>query len=89
MKQKKIPMRTCVITKEKLPKQELIRVVRTPDGTVIIDEKGKVNGRGAYLKKDLEVLKKAKASKILNKHLEIEVPDEVFEKLGSMINEEK
>ena len=48
---KKIPMRSCVITKEKLPKKDLIRVVRTPDGEVIIDTVGKANGRGAYLKK--------------------------------------
>lgn len=85
---KKIPMRTCVVTKEKLPKGELIRVVRTPEGEVIIDEKGKTNGRGAYLKKDLDVFKKAKMTKILNRHLEIDVPDEIFEKLENMINEE-
>ena len=48
---KKVPCRTCVITREKLPKKELIRVVRTPEGEVIIDETGKANGRGAYLKK--------------------------------------
>ena len=48
MKVKKIPMRTCVVTHEKLPKQELIRVVRTPEQEVIIDLNGKANGRGAY-----------------------------------------
>ena len=48
MKTRKIPMRTCVVTREKLPKGELIRVVRTPEGEVIIDETGKANGRGAY-----------------------------------------
>ena len=89
MKIKKIPMRTCVVTHEKLPKSELIRVVRTPEGEIIIDEVGKANGRGAYLKKDLEVFNKAKSSKILNRHLEVEVPDSIFDKLGSMINEEK
>ena len=47
---KKIPLRTCVVTKERCPKKELIRVVRTPEGNVIIDESGKANGRGAYLK---------------------------------------
>ena len=46
---KKIPLRTCVVTKEKLPKRELIRIVRTPEGNVIIDSTGKANGRGAYL----------------------------------------
>ena len=85
MKVKKIPMRSCVVTREKLPKKELIRVVRTPEGSVIIDETGKANGRGAYLKKDLEVFKKAKSSKVLNRHLEVEVPDSVFEELEKLI----
>lgn len=81
MKQKKIPMRTCIITKEKLPKNKLIRIVRTPDLNIVIDETGKQNGRGAYLKKDIEVYEKAKKTKILNKHLEIEVPDSIFDEL--------
>lgn len=81
MKVKKIPMRSCVVTKEKLPKQELIRVVRTPNQEVIVDLTGKANGRGAYLKKDLVVFEKAKKSKVLDKILEIEVKDEVYEKL--------
>ena len=53
MKLKKIPMRTCVVTREKLEKKDLVRIVRTPEGTVEIDLNGKKNGRGAYLKKDL------------------------------------
>jgi len=82
---KKIPMRSCIVTKEKLPKRELIRVVRTPEGNVIVDETGKANGRGAYLKKDLEVFEKAKKSKVLNRHLEVEVEDSVFEELQKLI----
>ncbi len=78
---KKIPMRTCVVTREKFPKNELIRVVRTPDNQVIIDESGKANGRGAYLKKDREVILKAQKNKILNKHLEINIPETVYEEL--------
>ncbi len=85
MKQKKIPMRSCVITREKLPKKELIRVVRTPEGNIIIDESGKSNGRGAYLKRDLEVIVKAKKSKVLNRILEVEVPDSIYEELNNMI----
>ncbi len=85
MKQKKIPMRSCIVTKEKLPKKELIRIVRTPEGNVIIDESGKANGRGAYLKKDLEVITKARKSKILNRVLEIEVPDALFDELVDML----
>lgn len=79
-------MRTCVVTREKLPKAELVRVVRTPLGEVIIDETGKANGRGAYLKKDKEVFLKAQKSKILNKQLEVEVPDKVFEELNDLLN---
>lgn len=82
---KKIPCRTCVITKEKLPKNELIRVVRTPEGNVVIDESGKLNGRGAYLKLDINVIDKAKTSKALNRVLEIEVPDSIYEELKSLI----
>lgn len=81
---KKIPLRTCVITKEKLPKQELVRVVRTPEGNVIVDTTGKQNGRGAYLKRDSDVFKKAQKSKVLNKILETEVPDSVFEQLNNL-----
>ena len=73
MKQKKIPMRTCVVTNEKYPKKELIRVVRTPEGNIIVDETGKANGRGAYLKKDKEVIKKAQEKKILERHLETKI----------------
>ena len=82
---KKIPMRTCVITKEKLPKGELIRVVRTPEGNVIVDLTGKANGRGAYLKKDLETIEKAQSYKLLSKHLEVNIPDEIFEELKQNI----
>lgn len=85
MKTKKIPIRTCVITKEKYPKQELVRVVRTPEGNVIVDLTGKANGRGAYLKKDLETIEKAKTSKQLNRHLEVDVPDTIYEELKSII----
>lgn len=86
MKVKKIPLRTCVITKEQLPKQELLRVVRTPEGIVQVDLTGKLNGRGAYIKKDLEVLEKAKKSKALDRHLETEVPSEIYEELSNIIN---
>ena len=82
---KKIPLRTCVISHEKLPKKELVRIVRTPDGNVIIDETGKANGRGAYLKKDLEVIEKAENSKQLNKQLQVEVPSSIYEELKKLI----
>ena len=52
LKEKKIPLRTCVITREKLPKRELLRIVRTPEGEIKLDLVGKMNGHGAYVKKD-------------------------------------
>lgn len=85
MKQKKIPMRSCVITREKCIKQDLIRVVRTPDGNVTIDLTGKLNGRGAYLKKDLEVFEKAKKMKVLNKILEVDIPENLYDELNNLI----
>ena len=56
MKNKKIPLRTCVVTKEKLEKKDLIRVVKNNENEVFVDLTGKANGRGAYIKKDIDVL---------------------------------
>mgnify|MGYP004601776321 FL=1 len=75
----------CVITREKFPKMELIRVVRTPENTVIVDLTGKANGKGAYLKKDLAVIEKAEKNKVLNKILEVEVPVEIYEELKKFV----
>ena len=85
MNKKKIPLRSCVITKEKLPKNELIRVVRTPEGEIKIDSTGKLNGRGAYLKKDMEVFNKARKSKILDRILEVEINQEVYDELDNIL----
>ena len=85
MKAKKIPLRTCVITKESLPKKELLRIVRTPEMEVKVDETGKLNGRGAYIKKDLLVLEKAKKSKILEQRLECTIEDSVYEEIKKII----
>lgn len=84
---KKIPMRTCLITGEKLEKKDLIRVVRTPESNVIVDTTGKANGRGAYLKREISVIDKAQKSKILDKKLEVNVPDSVYDELRDLIKE--
>lgn len=86
MKQRKIPMRTCVVTREKYPKNELIRVVRTPEGNVLVDKSGKQNGKGAYLKLDEAVINKARQSKVLERTLETVVPDNIYEELLGLIN---
>lgn len=85
MKVKKIPLRTCVITKETLPKQELLRIVRNKESEVKVDETGKLNGRGAYIKKDLKVLEKAQKTKILDKRLEVKIEDSVYEEIKNII----
>ena len=85
MKVKKIPMRTCIVTKEKCEKKQLVRIVRTPLKEVVIDESGKQNGRGAYIKLSKEVIDKAKKSKVLDRALEIEVPQTIYEELTKML----
>lgn len=86
MKQRKIPLRTCIVTKEKLEKKDLIRVVKNNENKVFVDLTGKANGRGAYIKRDLDVLDKAKKSKLLDRHLETDVPSEIYEELSNIIN---
>ena len=83
---KKIPMRTCVVTNEKLPKKELVRVVRDKDGNVSVDLTGKANGRGVYLKGDIEVIDKARNSKILDRKLEVNVQDNIYDELKEVVS---
>ncbi len=82
---KKIPMRSCVVTNEKLEKKDLIRVVKNKDNEVFIDLSGKANGRGAYLKKDIMVINKCIENKILDRKLGIDIPDEVYKELIDMV----
>ena len=88
-KVRKIPLRKCVITQERLPKQDLIRVVKDKEGTVTFDKTGKQNGRGAYLKKDPKVIKQAKKTHKLNRHLETTVPDSIYDAILEYINDER
>ena len=85
MKTRKIPLRTCVVTKESLPKKELLRIVRTPFGEIKVDETGKLNGRGAYIKKDVTVLEQAQKTKILEKRLECQIEDSIYEEIKKII----
>ena len=79
--QKKIPQRQCLSCRERRPKRELIRVVRTPEGSVSLDFSGKMNGRGAYLCPNPECLKKALRSKALDRSLEVAIPEDVYGRL--------
>ena len=85
---KKIPMRRCVVTREQLPKKDLLRIVRNKDNVVSLDLTGKANGRGAYIKKDLSVLGIAQKKKILEKVLEVSIPQAIYEEIRDIINNE-
>ncbi len=85
---KKIPMRRCVVTREQLPKKDLLRIVRNKDNVVSLDLTGKANGRGAYIKKDLSVLEIAQKKKILEKVLEVSIPQAIYEEIRDIINNE-
>lgn len=78
---KKIPMRLCLATNQAFPKKEMFRVVRTPEGEVKVDLVGKMNGRGAYISKSKEAIELAKSKKVLERKLEIAIPDEIYEEL--------
>ena len=85
MKSNKVGLRTCVCSREVCEKKDLFRIVRTPEGEVIVDPKGKANGRGAYLKKDREVILKAQKTKVLDRQLEVEVPGSIYEELLKLL----
>lgn len=82
---KKIPLRRCVVTKEQLPKSELLRIVKNKENEVFVDLTGKVGGRGAYIKKDVNVLKTAKDKKILERALETKISEEVYKEIEKVI----
>lgn len=82
---KKIPLRRCVVTKEQLPKKELLRIVKNKENNIFVDLTGKANGRGAYIKKDINVLKTAKDKKILERALEAPISEEVYKEIEKVI----
>jgi len=79
--QKKIPIRQCLGCREMKPKRELTRVVRSPEGSIGIDTKGKASGRGAYVCHDLQCLKRAIKAKAISRAFEIEIPQEIYDRL--------
>ena len=87
MQQKKIPMRQCVGCREMKPKKELIRVVKSPEGVISLDFRGKAPGRGAYLCPDPACLKRAMKAKALSRAFETEIPQEIYEDLLAKMEE--
>lgn len=83
---KKIPMRKCLATNQSFAKKDLLRVVRTPQGEVKVDTTGKLNGKGAYISKSIDALKLAKTNKVLNRALEVDIPDDVYDEIERIIN---
>jgi hypothetical protein len=81
MKVRKIPMRKCVVTNEHYEKKQLLRIVKSPEGIVALDPTGKANGRGAYVCNKKTVILEAKKTKVLDRHLETKIPDEVYDEL--------
>ncbi len=81
MQQKKIPLRKCTGCGEMKPKKELVRVVKTPEDEILMDLTGRKNGRGAYICRDVECLKKARKSKRIEKSFQCSIPDEVYDKM--------
>jgi predicted RNA-binding protein YlxR (DUF448 family) len=84
---KKIPLRRCVATGTQAPKKELIRIVRTPEGEIKIDETGRANGRGAYLLKDLSAVDVAQKKGALVRALDQPIEDALYEALRTLIRE--
>ena len=85
MKTRKNPLRSCVVTGEKLDKRELLRIVRSKDGEVKVDLTGKMNGRGAYIKRDVKVLEEAIKKKSLERKLECNISDEVYDEIRKIL----
>ncbi len=85
MATKKVPMRMCTGCKEMKPKKELIRVVKTADGEIFIDNKGKANGRGAYICNDKACLEKAIKIGALSRAFATKIPQEIYDRLKEEI----
>jgi predicted RNA-binding protein YlxR (DUF448 family) len=80
-KVKKIPMRQCLGCNERKPKGELLRVLRTPEGEILLDFTGKKSGRGAYICKNAACLKKARKTRRIETSLEVAISEELYEKM--------
>jgi predicted RNA-binding protein YlxR (DUF448 family) len=87
LKEKKIPTRRCTGCGEHFPKNELIRIVRSPEGEISLDKTGKKSGRGAYVCPTLACLKKARKSNRIAQNLECEIPENVYDALEAQLSD--
>lgn len=87
LKAKKVPLRTCVATGQQCPKPELLRIVKTPEGSILIDPTGKAHGRGAYIKCSIEAAQIAKNKHVFNRHFECAVPETFYDELIAYVSQ--
>lgn len=89
MQERRKPQRQCIGCRESRDKQELIRVVKTPEGEIVIDRTGRKNGRGAYLCDDEECIRKARKSNALSRSFRMNVPEETYMELERQLRDDK
>ena len=87
-KKRKIPERRCLGCNEHKPKADMIRVVRSPEGEISLDTRGKKSGRGAYICHDVKCLNKARKSKRIERALDVAIPDEIYDAMESELSED-
>lgn len=86
-KQRKVPLRKCLVTKELMPKEDLIRLVKTKENKVLIDPSGKMNGRGAYLSYSKDVFLKAKEENLLSQAFKMKIDSQIYDDLLALISD--
>ena len=89
MKKKKIPMRRCIVSNEMKPKKEMLRIVKTPEGELAIDQTGKKNGRGAYVSMEPELVEKAQKNRAFDKQFDMVVEESFYKELYDYVAHQK
>lgn len=88
-KQRKIPLRKCVVSGDMYPKKDLVRIVKTKEGEISIDPTGRKNGRGAYIALEPDLAEKAKKQKTFNRSFKMDIPDTFYDDLVAYIQHQK
>ncbi|GEA94088.1 RNase P modulator RnpM [Weissella viridescens] len=86
MRQRKIPMRKDIVTGEMVPKPDLVRIVKTPEGEVELDPTSRANGRGAYIKLDVDVAQQAKKKRTFDRAFGVKLPDDFYDELIAYVD---
>ncbi len=86
-KQRKLPQRKCVVTNDMKPKNDMIRIVRNKEKQVFVDPTGKLNGRGAYITINEDIIKQAREEKILEKTFQVAIDEAIYDELLELVHE--